>query len=155
MVVEYFETATGLWWILVVILSILMALAIRAKSLQAATYILLLGLGILIVFGDTMVYLRTLLKPMQIVYGCGIYLIGIAVWSVTHLVISKWQADMKSVLTHSIYWPFSALAWVVGLIWDKLIVEQIWDRLHKPNATGEAAESEEDKPDNNEDSCLS
>jgi len=154
MVVEYFETATSLWWILVVILSILMAFAIRAKSLQAATYILLLGLGILIVFGDTIVYLKTLLKPMQIVYGCGIYLIGIAVWSVAHLVISKWQADMKSVLTHSIYWPFSALAWIIGLIWDKLIIEQIWDRLHKSNATGEAAESEEDKPDNNEDSDM-
>ena len=118
MVVQYFETATWLWWLLIIAMCVLASWAVHAKSINGATFVILVCLGILVVFGDTGAYLSTLLKPMQIVYGFGIYLIGSAVWGITCWAYSGWKADTKSIIAKAVYWPFAGLGSLGALLWS-------------------------------------
>jgi len=141
MVVEYFETATSLWWVLVVAMCLLMTWAIMAKSIQGATFILLGCLGILIIFGDTMVYFRTLWQPMRIVYGCGIWLIGSVIWGTIRFIQANWKPDVKLVLMESLYWPFAGLAVLWGLLCDMVVA--LFKRITKKTEEPEKEDGDE------------
>ena len=107
MVATYFAIFSPLWWLLLLVMSVLMVLAVKAKSLSGASFVLLASLGIIIIFGDTMAYLDVLREPRRLVYGFGYYLVGAAVWGVSCWISSKWQAELEDVVVQSIFWPWA------------------------------------------------
>lgn len=95
------------WWLILIITSIVVWCAIWMHSLQGASLAVVVGCSALIVFGDYMLYLKTLWPISNLLYAIAVYFVGIGISGLAQMAISGWTMSISDVFVHAWLWPWT------------------------------------------------